>query len=275
MLIDAVVLVGIVGVLPLALGHPLRWSVVAIAAAAAMWMPTGIPAATAAGVWWIAAVVGVVEALGVRRSWRVTGLWHRPLGEWAALAAAGFAVVASSAFIAASAGVELFGIGEPIVTLTSVHFTYAGVGAVTLAGVVAERYPVGGAVALGATIAAPPIVAVGFLVQHALPQVGGAVLMSVAVLCTATLQLRTAWTMVAPRSVRGFLAVSGLAPWAPMCLAVAWAASQYWSVPALSIPEMARTHGVMNVVFVLAGLWARHLLSSDPSPRPLVVAAGP
>jgi hypothetical protein len=60
-----------------------------------------------------------------------------------------------------------------------------------------------------------------------------------------------------------------------MGLAVAWAASQYWSVPALSIPDMARTHGVVNVVFVLAGLWARRLVSrSETSLRSLGVAVG-
>ena len=53
-----------------------------------------------------------------------------------------------------------------------------------------------------------------------------------------------------------------------MVLAVAWAASLHWDVPALSVPDMARTHGVMNVVFVVAGLLARRndLARSDRMP---------
>jgi hypothetical protein len=61
-----------------------------------------------------------------------------------------------------------------------------------------------------------------------------------------------------------------------MGLAVAWAASLYWSVPALSVPDMARTHGVMNVVFVVAGLWSRRRdrsWSATAPTRASVVAA--
>ncbi|MEZ5180089.1 MAG: YndJ family transporter [Acidimicrobiales bacterium] len=46
--------------------------------------------------------------------------------------------------------------------------------------------------------------------------------------------------------------------WAPMVLAVAWAAAQHFDVPALSIPDMVRTHGAGNAIgFVGAGLLAR------------------
>ena len=56
------------------------------------------------------------------------------------------------------------------------------------------------------------------------------------------------------------LALSGSSIWVTMILAVAWAAGQHWNVPALSIHDMARTHGVINaVVFCLAGLTARRL----------------
>ena len=56
------------------------------------------------------------------------------------------------------------------------------------------------------------------------------------------------------------LTLVDLAVWAPMVLAVAWAAGQHWDVPILSIPDMARTHGVANALgFIGAGLLARHL----------------
>lgn len=46
-----------------------------------------------------------------------------------------------------------------------------------------------------------------------------------------------------------------------MGLAVAWAAAHYWDVPAMSVPDMARTHGLANAFgFVLCGLLARRLV---------------
>src|SRR5205085_9087253 len=95
----------------------------------------------------------------------------------------------------------------------------------------------------------------------------GAVLMTLGVWATASLHLgeavggRDAVGGGGPTSTprRALLAVSGLAVWAPMVLAVAWAAGQHWDVPFLSIPDMARTHGVANALgFTFAGLLARH-----------------
>ena len=106
--------------------------------------------------------------------------------------------------------------------------------------------------------------ALGVVLGHPLPQVGGAVLMSIGVLLTATLQLADA---AGGAERRRWLLVSGLAPWVPMVLAVSWAASNHWPVPALSIPDMARTPGVLNVVFVVAGLWARRATSAAVPPN--------
>jgi hypothetical protein len=45
-----------------------------------------------------------------------------------------------------------------------------------------------------------------------------------------------------------------------MILALAWAAGQHVDVPALSIPDMVRTHGVANALaFTLCGLGGHHL----------------
>ena len=250
-LVHAVVLVGVVVVLPLVFGGFRRWCLVGVAVATSFLLPVG-PGSAAVASAWLALAVGTAL-----QRWTVRDV-PRPMVD---LLAAGFGVVAASAFLLSRAGVTLFGIGEPIVELTAVHFTYAGVGAVTLAGAVATRRL--GNLALLATASAPPIVAVGFVLAHPLPQVGGAVLMSAGVLLVAVLQLRDAAVGSAVGSTVGtggrrvLLALSGLAPWVPMVLAVAWASSLYWDVPALSVPEMARTHGVMNVVFVVAGLLAR------------------
>jgi hypothetical protein len=187
-----------------------------------------------------------------------------------------YAVAAAVCFVVSRAGSELFGIGEPIVELTAVHYTYAGCAALTLAVLALERSDDGGGrgrrlamVAVVLTGLAPPVVAVGFVAGAALPQVGGAVLMTLGVWATASRHLADAATPAAGGSswARVLLGLSGLSVWAPMVLAVAWAAGQHWDVPVLSIPDMARTHGVANALgFSVAGLVARRLPSRDSPP---------
>lgn len=262
-LIDGIVLLGVAVVLPLALGHPRRWVLVAVAVAASIVLPTGPTAAACVGVWLVVAVWGLADAVrsaiaaGPAPSLEPTLVARLTAPAVAHLAASAFGCVAAVAFASSRGGVSLFGIGEPIVELTAVHFTYAGVGAVALAGVVARTRGLAGTAAVALTVFAPPVVALGFLVEHPLPQVGGAVLMTVGVYLVAGLQLLDVRT--AHGAARPLLVVSGLAPWIPMLLAVAWATSLHADVPALSIPDMVRTHGTMNAVFVVAGLVARTL----------------
>jgi uncharacterized protein (UPF0548 family) len=160
--------------------------------------------------------------------------------------------VAAGALAASRLGWTPLGQREPIVELTAVHYIYAGAAALVLAGWTARAVPI------ALTAAAPPIVAIGFVTGSAIPQVGGAVLMTLGVWATATVQLGASLDRSRRRSPRALLAVSGVSIWVPMVLAVAWAAGQHWSVPILSIPDMARTHGAVNATgFVLCGLLAR------------------
>jgi hypothetical protein len=58
-----------------------------------------------------------------------------------------------------------------------------------------------------------------------------------------------------------------------MALAVAWAAGQHGDVPVLSIPDMARTHGVTNALaFTLCGLLGRRLAAAVPAVHAAVAA---
>lgn len=248
-LINVIVLLGVGLVIPLALGHRRRWAAAFLAVAASLAVPSGPGAAALASVWLVVATYGLVDAFRIAPASQVGPALI------ASVAAPAFACVAAVAFVCSRGNVPLFGIGEPIVELTAVHFTYAGVGAVALAGVAARTHRIAGTVAVTLTVSAPPIVALGFLLEHPVPQVGGAVLMSTGVVVTAALQLVD--VRAATGAARPLLVVSGLAPWIPMALAVAWATSLYTDVPALSIPDMARIHGTMNAVFVVAGLMAR------------------
>ncbi len=65
------------------------------------------------------------------------------------------------------------------------------------------------------------------------------------------------------------LTVSSLSVLVPMLLAVQWAAGANLGTPALSIPDMARTHGVANAVgFALLGVVGWRLLEHQAGVAP-------
>lgn len=258
-LVDNVVLLGVAVVLPLALGGRWWWwPAAAFGALVSLSQPIGWRAVVFVVPWMAASMAVAMSAL------RATMITRWNLPRAAMIVAPIYALVASAAFAASRLGVELFGIGEPIVELTAVHYTYAGSVALVLAvsclpnatGATLRTAQVGTAL----TAVAPPIVAAGFVTHAGVPQVGGAVLMTIGVWITAGLELRAALSRDHARLARLLLAVSGVAIWIPMVLAVAWAAGQHWDVPALSIPDMERTHGTANALaFVLCGLVGRRL----------------
>ncbi|HET7486891.1 MAG TPA: YndJ family transporter [Acidimicrobiales bacterium] len=254
--IDGIALLGFAAVIPLVLGRlPWWWAAACAALAGSFALPRG-PAVVAA------LPLAAAAAVALRDRLRAAGppfWWDLP--QLAEVAAACYAAVAAGAVVASRWGLSLFGVHEPIVELTAVHYAFAGAGASFLAARAARGRP-GSRAAVAAvllTAGAPPLVALGFVTGSALPQVGGAVLMTLGVWCTASLELAEA-TRPARPLVRAGLLVSGLAVWAPMVLAVAWAAGQHWAIPVLSIHDMARTHGLANALaFVLCGLVARRL----------------
>ncbi len=270
-LVDAVVVFGVAVVLPLALGGRWwPWGVAAVAVAVSLSLDEGIGAAILVLPWIGAATAEALRSITAGGS--LGGPWsaHRAVNTLAA----GYAGVAGVALAASRRGWELFGIGEPIVELTAVHYTYAGTASLVLALAAFERSR-GAArrVGVGAiilTAAAPPIVAVGFTTGDALPQVGGAVLMTMGVWLTGTLHLQHALRPIGTAAARVLLGLSGVAIWVPMVFAIAWAAGQHWDVPVLSVPDMARWHGLPNALgFVLCGLAA----GPAPSTLDAMVAA--
>jgi hypothetical protein len=255
-LIDPLVLLGVAVVLPLALGgRAWPWRLAALAVLTSFLMPAGVAAVFVVPFLVVAAAVLLqrIRTIGAFERWRI--------GDTVAVVAAGYALVAAGALMLSRFGLTPFRLYEPIVELTAVRYTFAGSVALVLAG--ATWPDARGAwrrvslLAVVLTAAAPPIVALRFVTGAALPQVGGAVVMTLGVWLTATLQLRA---VIGNRLSRAtaLLLISGLAVWVLMILAIAWAAGQHWSIPVLSIPDMERTHGVANALaFSLCGLLGR------------------
>lgn len=238
------VLGGIAAVMPLARPgrRPLRWVAAAVPVAGAFLLPRGLVAAALV----IPFLAACVDDVWRERRW--------PPAPTAV--AAVYATAAASSLLVSRLGLRPLGFHEPIIELTGVHYLYAGVGALTLATATRRRS------AILLTMTAPPIVAAGFFTRAAVFQVGGAVLMTAGVWLTALEHLRLATDPSRQRAERILFAASGLAPWVPMVLAVSWAAAQHTAVPALSIPDMVRTHGAANSVgFIVAGLVARRVRS--------------
>jgi hypothetical protein len=261
MLVDLLLLLGITVIVPLAL--PLHPGMPDWAAPSAVMAAVPVVLAyiigrgevsTALVVPWVA--VSAVLLVAAVRHW-LTGPTLRGL-VW--VGGNAYLVVGTSWLLFDRATMAVAGFGQPFVLLTAVHFHYAGFLTAVLVGCLWRHRPHdrwAAAAAIGA-IASPPIVAVGFTWVGWL-QVVGAILMTLAVWVAAGVMLARVVRDV-DRASAWLLGLSAVSVIVPMILAVQWAVGQNLGTPALSIPDMARTHGVLNAVgFCLLGVlgWRR------------------
>jgi hypothetical protein len=264
-LIQALLALAIVLIVPLGVRlHPdlgSRWTVPFLAAgvpaAGSLLVAQGRMAALLAAPWVIVAGVGaaVAAAVWLRGSRRVL--------ELAWLAAPAYLAFGAVWLVLDRAAVEPVGVAPPFVLLTAVHFHYAGFIAALLVSLVRARVgdmsPRGTTVAVIAVVGAPPVIAAGFALVGVL-QIVGAVVLTAGLLLAVWLTMRLVVPGVEDRTSRVLLIVSSLAVVVPMALAVQWAVGWNYGTPALSIPAMARTHGVLNAVgFSMCGVlgWLR------------------
>lgn len=206
--------------------------------------------------------VAVTTFTAARAAWRWLTL-RRTAASILWPAAAAYLAVGAVWLLLDRAGVEPVGVRRPFVLLTAVHFHYAGFTATLLAALTAVRTAAASRrlsiVMAAAVVAAPPIVAAGFTFAGPL-QIVGAVVLTIGLFLLSWLTLRVIVGETSDRLGKGLLIVSSLAVVVPMLLAVQWAVGWNYATPALSIPAMARTHGVVNAVgFGLCGVcgWLR------------------
>lgn len=233
---NVALVLGCAVVMPRSFSVPLApWAVSGGLVACSLWLPAGWSAACLLVPWF--ALTAWQVAVGLRRR------------SLATVVMGGFGVTAALALIASRLEVTLFGIPEPIVKLTALHFTYAGVASLGLSTGL-ERSPSWRTWLL---IVAPPVVALGFVTRRSVFQVGGALLMTAGVLVLAVSIGRRALSTTGIARALGL--VSAASPWVAMALACSWAANQYWpAVPALTVPDMVPTHGALNAFgFALCG----------------------
>jgi YndJ-like protein len=160
--------------------------------------------------------------------------------------------------VASRLGMRPMGIQEPIGLLTAVHFHFAGfatamIGAATLqfSESRGEQRWLKRLVLLVAGL--PVVVAAGFVISPVL-KMGAAVLFSASVAGLAV-AVGACGRKAENPTARLLLQVAAAAIFAGMVLSAAYAIADYAGSDVLTIPQMARTHGILNAVgFCLAGL---------------------
>ncbi len=260
-LLDALTLFGILVVVPLAVPlHPAAarphagMAVVAgVPCAPALLLDQGVLAGLLALPWLAAS--GTAGILAVR--WWLVGTRRVLDVVW--VAAAAYLVVGAAWLVADRLDLEPAGFAAPFVQLTAIHFHFAGFASSLLAGCVVRwrsgRLPIAGAALV---VAAPPIVALGFTFYGPL-QIAGAALLTAGLWVLAWEVARRTGPEVGGLAGT-LLVVSAIATLAPMVLAVQWAIGANYATPALSIPDMARWHGITNAVgFTFLGVLAWRL----------------
>jgi len=183
---------------------------------------------------------------GARATWVVIGIARMDLavgGAW---------------LMASRLGMRPMGIQEPIGLLTAVHFHFAGF-ATAMIGAATLRFAEKGAphkwlqrlVLMVAVL--PEVVAAGFVISPVV-KMSAAVLFSASVAGLA-IAVRSYGSRAHDVTARILLQVAAVAIFMGMVLSGAYAVADYLGSDALTIPEMARTHGILNAVgFCLAGL---------------------
>jgi hypothetical protein len=220
-------------------------------AVGSFFVPTGsVAAVVMASAWMAMTLVLGVNGLGDLRR----GAWRRP--DSLALAMALVMIPAGGLGLVLSRwGLTPFGIKEPLILLTGVHFHYAAfVSPLMAALAIAGSNRRMDWFMVGCTLAGSPLLAVGFIGSLPLVRVAGAMLLvtGLAGVSLATLVAVTRMTSLVAR---------GLVMPAAMCLALGlmyatvYAMSDWFGANWIPIPHMARTHGMLNALgFALCGL---------------------
>src|SRR5579862_690541 len=160
--------------------------------------------------------------------------------------------------VASRLGMRPMGIQEPIGLLTAVHFHFAGFATAMIAAATLrfarERGPGRGLNLLVPFVVGMPfVVAAGFVISPVLKMVAAGVF-SISVAGLAVF-LRACGKRADDRTAGVLLQTSAVAVFVAMILAGIYVVADFLGSGALTIPQMARTHGILNSVgFCLPGL---------------------
>jgi len=225
-------------------------------AVVSLWLPPGRRAGLVAGGWML---VGLLQcaagAADFLSSWSDGGA---RLFDSTLFMARLDLLVGGSGLVASRFGMHPFGIQEPIGLLTAVHFHFAGFATAMIAAAML-RFSHGRGFEhwlrwiVPFVIGLPYLIAIGFVTSPFL-KMAAAVAFS-ASLATLAIVLRSLARQAQRSAARILFEVSAAAVFLAMVLAAAYAIADFSGSDGLRIPQMARTHGILNAMgFSLAGL---------------------
>ena len=160
--------------------------------------------------------------------------------------------------VASRLGMRPMGIQEPIGLLTAVHFHFAGFATATIAAATLHFAESRGSDrwlhwVVTAVVVMPYVIAIGFVTTSAIKMAAG-VAFSISVAALAVL-LRSYGGRSASQPARVLLQIAAVSVFAGMMLAAVFAIADFRGSDLLPIPQMARTHGILNAVgFCMCGL---------------------
>jgi hypothetical protein len=160
-------------------------------------------------------------------------------------------LVGSAWFVASRFGMHPLGTQEPIVLLTAVHFHFAGFATAMISAAMfhfaqqrnRDRWLKWFVLLV---VGMPFVVAAGFVISPAL-KMGAGIVFSASVAVLAIL-LRSLAQGTESRAARFFLYTASASVFAGMVLSAVYAVADFRGSEVLPIPQMARTHGVLNAV---------------------------
>ena len=228
-------------------------------AVVAVWLPPGRRAGVFALGWLLVCLLMAGSgAIGLARAaWPYEGKDARATSIVTGIARMDLAV-GGAWLVASRLEIQPMGIQEPIGLLTVVHFHFAGFATATI-GAATLRFaePSGPSPWLRRLIliiaGLPIVVAAGFVISPVL-KMAAAVLFSLSVAGLA-IALRSYGSTADNATARILLQIAAVAIFVGMGFSGAYAVADFIGSDALTIPEMAKTHGLLNAVgFCLPGL---------------------
>ena len=235
----------------------------------ALWLPPGRTTALAAVGWLLVCVLMAGSGLAGLGRALCSDVDRKARATRVAVAIARLDLLVGGTWLVASRwGIHPLGIQEPISLLTAVHFHFAGFATAMIAAATLkfaeQRCDLCWLKHLVLMVAGLPIlVAAGFAISPAV-KMTAAVLFSgsVAVLAIA---MRSCGRKAEDPTARLLLQLASGAVFAGVMFSAAYAVADYMGWDALTIPQMAKTHGILNSFgFCLAGLLGWLVENSTP-----------
>ena len=239
-----------------------RWAqpVGAATALVSLLLPPGLLAGLAAGGWLMVCLLmggsGLIRLIS--SSWREADRSIRSTLDRFTLPVARIDLAVGGSWLVASRlGMRPMGVQEPIGLLTAVHFHFAGFATATIAAATLQFAGKRGKarwlrLLVPLVIGMPFVVAAGFVISPVLKMV--AALVFSAGVAGLAVSLHSVAKNVEDLSARIFLRAAAISVFAGMVLSGTYAVADRMGSDVLTIPEMARTHGILNAVgFCLLG----------------------